>query len=277
MMKKIIIILISIIILLGISIGTVFLLKDKNKDKKSNKKSDTKEEIKEDNQIVSTIILDINPSVEINLDKDELVISVKALNADAKKIINDDLIGKSLDNALETITDNLILEGFASDEIVILISTSGDIKVDDVKDKLAINLEEKNINYNIISQDISESAKEISSKYDISDAKASYIEEILEDHEELTIDDLKDKNISELKEIKNKTKEEIKEPEVYDEPVNQGGNGGYPAPPSDPTDKSGVWCTWNRNRPPEYEYYYRRNRVRRRDDRQGMRGKPVDI
>ncbi len=39
------------------------------------------------NQIMSTITLDINPSIEINLNKDNKVISVIALNEDAKDIV----------------------------------------------------------------------------------------------------------------------------------------------------------------------------------------------
>ena len=47
------------------------------------------------NRIVSTFTLDINPSIEINLDKNDKVKSVVALNEDAKGIIGKDLKGKT--------------------------------------------------------------------------------------------------------------------------------------------------------------------------------------
>ena len=47
------------------------------------------------NRTVSTITLDINPSIEINLNKDNKVKSVVALNDDAKDIVDRDFKGKS--------------------------------------------------------------------------------------------------------------------------------------------------------------------------------------
>ena len=57
------------------------------------------------NMTISTITLDINPSIEINLKRNSKVKSVIALNDDAKDIINNDLFGKSLKDALKIITE----------------------------------------------------------------------------------------------------------------------------------------------------------------------------
>ena len=53
-----------------------------------------------DNRVVSIITLDINPSIEIKLNRKEKVVSVVALNSDAKEVISNDLKGKKLDKAL---------------------------------------------------------------------------------------------------------------------------------------------------------------------------------
>ena len=73
-MKKIIILLVIIILLLVVGIFGY---------------------IKYTNKIVSTVTLDINPSIEINLNKSNKVVNVIALNEDAKDIIGSDLKGKT--------------------------------------------------------------------------------------------------------------------------------------------------------------------------------------
>ena len=81
------------------------------------------------NRIVSTITLDINPSIEISLTKNEKVKKVKALNSDAKDVINKNLKGKSLDKALDVITKNIVEKarvvwqgtGYAIDDITCVV------------------------------------------------------------------------------------------------------------------------------------------------------------
>ena len=53
-----------------------------------------------DNRTVSVVSLDINPSIKINLNKDEKVKSIVALNKDAKEIIDKSIKGESLSEAL---------------------------------------------------------------------------------------------------------------------------------------------------------------------------------
>ena len=70
--------------------------------------------------IYSTITLDINPSIEINLDKDEKIINVKALNDDAKEIVSDELDGMDLEEAIHNIVDKVIEKGYVSNNQVII-------------------------------------------------------------------------------------------------------------------------------------------------------------
>ena len=83
----------------------------------------------DNNKIVSTITLDINPSIEINLTRNEKVKSVVALNEDAKEIVNGNLKGKSIDDTLKQITDNLIEKGYVAEEnsLEIILYSEGDI------------------------------------------------------------------------------------------------------------------------------------------------------
>ena len=68
-------------------------------------------------QIDSYLVVDINPSIELGLDKSNHVKSVSALNKDANSILfNQSLIGKSVDYALEQIMKAAIELGYLKNE-----------------------------------------------------------------------------------------------------------------------------------------------------------------
>ena len=98
------------------------------------------------NRIVSTITLDINPSVEINLDKNDNVISVVALNEDAKNIIDFDYKGKSFDDIVSVIINNSIESGYVEDDrVVVIVHSDGNIGNEDVKELVIKNFVDKGI------------------------------------------------------------------------------------------------------------------------------------
>ena len=155
------------------------------------------------NRIVSTITLDINPSVEINLDKNDNVISVVALNEDAKNIIDFDYKGKSFDDIVSVIINNSIESGYVEDDrVVVIVHSDGNIGNEDVKELVIKNFVDKGITTDVIVvENITEEDKELAEKYNVSPAKASYIYSITE-NSEVDISDLKDKSIEELKDTK---------------------------------------------------------------------------
>ena len=123
------------------------------------------------NRTISTITLDINPSIEINLTRNEKVKSVVALNEDAKEIVNGNLKGKSIDDTLKQITDNLIEKGYVAEEnlLEIILYSEGDISNKELETKLKETLEKKKIDSNIttikkVSKEDEELAKKIRCK-----------------------------------------------------------------------------------------------------------------
>ena len=60
----------------------------------------------------SAVIVDINPSVRLELDDDEMVINYQALNEDAETLVLDDVIGMAVDDAISYITIQAIDAGF---------------------------------------------------------------------------------------------------------------------------------------------------------------------
>lgn len=182
MKKKIII---SSCIIICIVLGALlFLLLKNNKSK-----------------IASTITLDINPSIELNLDKDDKVVSAKALNSDAKKIVDDNLVGKPLDKAVEKIAEKVIEEDLTDDNgVTIVLHTDGKIKSATVDETLKREFSKKNFHAEVIVvKTITKEDKKLAEKYNVSPAKAAYINslDISADSKELIT-----KPVSELKEIK---------------------------------------------------------------------------
>ena len=159
----------------------------------------------DNNKIVSTITLDINPSIEINLTRNEKVKSVVALNEDAKEIVNGNLKGKSIDDTLKQITDNLIEKGYVAEEnyVEIILYSEGDISNKELETKLKETLEKEKIDSNITTiEKVSKEDEELAKKYDVSPAKISYIKSIIKDNENINIEDLSNKSVNELNETK---------------------------------------------------------------------------
>ena len=157
------------------------------------------------NKITSTITLDINPSIEINLNKNEEIINVIALNDEAKDIINDNLKGKNIKDTLNTIIDNLIKKGYASsgESVEVILYTDGNISNKQLEKELTKAFREKYINPDIITIDkITKDDKKIAKKYNISPAKASYIKTITKKNNNISFEDLANKSVKELKETK---------------------------------------------------------------------------
>ena len=180
------------------------------------------------NKIVAVVTMDINPSVSLSLNRMGKVIKAEGINEDGKKLLEDNkLKGKSLENAIDNISDLVIDNGYFSNvNNHILINVEGKIK-EDVSKILTNEIKEKNIECEIIFQELSDSSKENASKYGISENKASYIEEVIKDNKDITFEDLKDKSINEINEfIEEKKEEESKKEEDKKPTTNSGTNNG---------------------------------------------------
>ena len=156
------------------------------------------------NRVVSIITLDINPSIQINLDKNERVKKVIALNSDAKDIVKGNFRNKSFNDVIDSITDNVVEKGYAdNDQIVVLFYSTGSIDDLEYQDKIRESFDRNNIYTDlIVINNVSEEDKKFAKENNISLAKAAYINSIKEEIE-IPIDLLIDKPVVELRETKN--------------------------------------------------------------------------
>lgn len=158
------------------------------------------------NRTVTIITLDINPSIELRLDKKQRVKKAIPLNEDGKDIINSNIKGKSLDKSLNIIAQNLIDKDYVKGKEpldIILYSKSSITNNKEFKKKLTEVFTEKSINPNIIViKNISNEDKKLAQKYDISPAKAAYINTIIKNNKNISAKNLVNRSVNELNETK---------------------------------------------------------------------------
>lgn len=238
-MKKKIIIGVSVLVVIILGIITFLLLNKKEKVKKSIEKFD--------DVTMYTITLDINPSIKIELNKDKKVINVTALNDDAKEVINEDFKEKTFEEEIELLSVNLNNKHLLEDATIIV--TIENVDETEVKDILNKSFETKSVTYDLLIPQITESAKEIANKYNISQGKAAYLENIINENPKLNIEDIASSSVKEIDDKINTIKEEEnKSNKPNDNTSSQNKVKPSVGRPTNAQDKSGAWCTYNSNK-----------------------------
>ena len=274
-MKKKILIITLIVVIVGLI--TAVCIYGINKHNKNLDNQKEQEKIR--NAIVSTLTIDVNPSIEINLNKDNVVVSVKSLNEDSIKLLeNKDFKGETIENAMTTIIDSLKENNYLSEETnTILINVkSEDEKLSNlIQDSVEKITQEKEIVTEVVMLSVEETdeLKELAEQNNITIAKAYYIQEQIKDEEGLTFEELKDVSVNEIKtkledkkqekikkEQEEKAKEEAETAKNQSNNSNTSGNNNSSGkssscnPPS--ALKSSEWCNFNTKRPQWCNFSY---------------------
>ncbi len=155
-------------------------------------------------RVASTITLDINPSIEIKLDRHDKIKGITPLNDDAKDIIGNDYSGKTLDESIRVITKKIIEKDYIEDgRVVILLHSDGKLNIKTIESKIKDSFDKEHVSTEIIIVDnITKEDKKIAQKYNISPAKAAYINSIKKENEKLDKEDLMNRSINELQNTK---------------------------------------------------------------------------
>ena len=155
--------------------------------------------------LAAVVSLDVNPSIELNVDKNENVLSAKGLNADGKTVIGDmQLKGSKLDVAVNAIIGSMLQNGYLDDMAnSILLSVSGvdGYNAEALRSQLAANVNKQLKNCAVLSQDVSSADSEtvkLSEKYDITVGKAALIRQIVTADSRHSFDELTSLSINEL-------------------------------------------------------------------------------
>ena len=84
----------------------------------------------------SIITLDINPSIELKVNRKDIVVKTTALNEDSNELISDNLKNKNIDEVLTSISNEIIDKINNEDkEYIILLHVEGKLETDKVSEK----------------------------------------------------------------------------------------------------------------------------------------------
>ena len=152
----------------------------------------------------SIITLDINPSVEIHLNEENKVIRVKALNSDAKELVNDELIGKDYNYAITNIIDKVVeVKNLKNDRIGVILNVNGTIDKSEVINKINEYSADNNLDIPLYIVDtITEEDKALAKKLGVTEGKANYLNSIQQEYNDINVEELKERDVSELMQTK---------------------------------------------------------------------------
>lgn len=192
-------------------------------------------------QVESVIGIDVNPSIELSVNRKDKILSAQALNTDAVEIIDGmDLKGVDLDIAVNAVIGSMVKHGYLQDlENAILVTVNNDsvskakalrsTVVEDIQDSLKENQVEAVV-YDQQAVETDE-VKTLAEQHGISYGKAYFLEELISQSPELSMDDMDRLSTMTMEEIAKeigKAEEEEKTPPVIHETK--------PAVPSTPSE-----------------------------------------
>lgn len=136
--------------------------------------------------LAAVVSFDVNPSIELNVDKNEKIISAAGLNDDGREVLDGmELEGTGFEVAVNAIIGSMLQHGYLDDTAnSILLSVSGvdGYDADTLQAKLTDNVSRLLKDCSVLSQNVSDADSELvekAEKYGITVGKARLISEIV--------------------------------------------------------------------------------------------------
>ena len=162
-------------------------------------------------QVDSVIGIDVNPSVELSINRRNRVLSAEPLNEDAREMMADmDLKGVDLNVAVNAVIGSMVTHGYLDDlENAILVTVSNDSvkKATELRTSVVGDIEqtlqENQVQAVVYDQQVIEKdeMKAIAGEYGISYGKAYFLTELIEENQELTMEDMEELSALTMEEI----------------------------------------------------------------------------
>ena len=171
-------------------------------------------------KVASVVLLDINPSIELQVDDDGEVIKAVALNQDAESVLEGmKLRDLDVDTAVNAIVGSLLKQGYVDElanSILITVEDADSVRGAKLKDELTkeINaiLSATSINASILAQQMDNTGLvERAEDLEISKGKATLIQSIVDANNTYKAEDLADLSVNELNLILSNPKNEVKD------------------------------------------------------------------
>ena len=167
---------------------------------------------------VSTVVeLDVNPSIELSVNKLDKVIGAKALNNDGEEILeNLSLEKKKVKEATLCVMDEIVEQGFLTQEkatVLVSVENKSEKKTTKIKEDLSkeieTHLEKNDIEITVLKQTIKEDeiSKKLAEEYNISTGKALLVKTLVEENSKLKEEELAKMTVDEI--VKEAAKEKM--------------------------------------------------------------------
>lgn len=161
-------------------------------------------------QIDSIISIDVNPSIEITANKQDTVLEVKAVNADARTVLDGmELKGTNLQTAVNAIIGSMLRQGYLADggedAILVTVQNGNPDKAQELQSMIDTSLQSSSVNIPVTNETIENNSEvqALADEYQISLGKAAYILELAAGNPSLDISKLTGMSIQELNALKN--------------------------------------------------------------------------
>ena len=159
--------------------------------------------------VMTTVMLDVNPSLEIQVDENERVLAVNALNEDAETVIgNMNFEGSSLELTVNALIGSMLRNGYINEitnSVLVSVDSKDDAKGNEIKEKLASEIASiintDTIKGSVISQTVSGEDAELvklAKNYGVTLGKAKLIRAIVQNDSEKSFAELVPFTITEL-------------------------------------------------------------------------------
>lgn len=155
--------------------------------------------------LAAVVSFDVNPSIELNVDKNEKVLSAKGVNDDGREVLDGmDLKGADLEVAVNAIVGSMLQHGYLDDMAnSILLSVSGvdGYDADKLQAKLREDVNKLLKDCSVLSQNVSGADSELTDmadRYGITVGKANLIRQIVSSDSRHNFEELVGLTINEL-------------------------------------------------------------------------------
>ncbi|MBS6646502.1 MAG: hypothetical protein KH366_23255 [Clostridiaceae bacterium] len=155
-------------------------------------------------KVVSVVGIDVNPGIELSLNRRSRILKAEAVNTDGADILSDvDIKGKKFDQAVESLVDTMLNQGYLKEDYNAVLITVTDVKNrkrekgtirDTAVQDVEKTLQDKDVKAVVYDQEIevTPELKELAQEYGISCGKAYFVQNIISENEELNMDDMEE-------------------------------------------------------------------------------------
>ncbi len=156
----------------------------------------------------AVISVDINPSMEFMIDKNEKVIDIRSLDEEAGALINEKWIGMPYPETLLMYLNEAEAQGYIVNDSIVLVSCTflnDDLDSAEIQNHTEDTMKQVNTDFSYVYHEENREDLKKAQKENLSAGKYKLYEEIQKVHPEIPTEELKNKNLKELRELMDDT------------------------------------------------------------------------